>query len=66
MQSCFFKKNKKLSNSNISHHHTRLSFITKKCYNLVEILAYAFTAMAQKKDHHVIALWLKDFEELEA
>ena len=66
MQNCFFKKNRELSSSNTSHDHTESSSTTKRRHDIAEILAYAFIAKAQKNDYQIIALWPKDFEELEA
>lgn len=65
VQSCFFEKNMHSSSINIVD-YTRPSSTTKKYYDIAGISAYAFIATAQKNDHQVIALWLKNFEELKA
>lgn len=62
--SCSFKKIREVSSSNMDNHRTGSSSTPKRRYDIAEILASAFTAMAQKTDHKVTALWPRDLKNL--
>ena len=63
--SYFSKKIRDFDYSNINNYHCKSSSIIKSCHNIAGILAFAFTAMAQKPSYQVIAFWPRDFEEIE-